>query len=190
MDAQSEAFQKTLQQFGRSILFWFALVASLAFLFGLFNTGKKIVFCGAETISSHLRRPVFRSGNTIITGGDLQSSEYAFEGEHSVKLTPEKQFGLSFEIPNLKGHEQITISVWRYAKGEDASPGIIVGNIKGQYWEDCPQVVEEKNGWQKVECVLDPTFSCRGKDLSIYCWNRGIYPIYFDNMEVTIRKAY
>ena len=185
---QQKAFQRTLRQFARTLLFWLVLIVFMAWTLGLFSPSKRVVGCDAEKTSQHLRKKVFRSGKTIITGGHLQSNEYAFQGQHSVKLTRDQPFGLQFVIPALKGNERITISVWRFAPDQEASPGVIVGNVKGQYWDDCSKIVEQKDGWERLECTLDPPFSCRGKDLDIYCWNRGPYPVYFDEMRVIIDR--
>jgi hypothetical protein len=190
MEANREAYLQTLRQFGQSMLFWIALVIFLAYLLGIFSPSKTTIFCDAETVGQFQKQTVFLDRKHVITGGHLQSRAYALSGQHSIRLSPEDEFGFKYVVPKLKGNERIQVSVWRYAHEKKATPGVIIGNVKGIFWKDCEKVVETQNGWEKIECTLDPTFSCRGKDLEIYCWNRGDYPIYFDDMQVKIERVY
>ena len=190
MNLESKPFQQTLTQFGKTMFYWLVALGVLAYFAGLFHSNSQTIQSDAEQIGQHQTVAGFWSGKTFISGGHRISQDYAFSGSNSVKLTKEKAFGFGFDIPSLKGTEAITISVWRYAGSQSPEPGVIVGNIKGKYWEDCTTVVEHKEGWERLECTLDPPFSCKGKDLSIYCWNRGNYPIYFDDLKVIVEEKY
>lgn len=177
-----------LFKFGKTLLFWLVFVGFLAYLAGLIgNKGKKIR-CDAEHLGMHHAEEVFLSGNDPITGARLRTEEKAHSGTYSLKLTKAHPYGFQYTIPPLKGNESIEISVWRNTTGDGPKAGVIVGGIKGKYYKDFKKVLETSGDWERIGGRVDPPFSCKGEELSIYCWNNGHNPVYFDDLEIVIKR--
>lgn len=186
MEEQSKLFKRKWAEFGRAILFWIVILAGTAYLFGFFQASKVVVKTDMEETIFAKGLPVFRTDHYDISGGQYLTDEEAFSGKSSVLLTPENAFGPGFTIERLKGNEWIEVQIWRKAKKGKSSDGQIVAQVLGGLWKACSEVVEEKDGWEKISCTVDPPFSNKGKALKIYCWNSGNSAIYFDDLEVKI----
>ncbi|MCI5080224.1 MAG: hypothetical protein MRY78_00955 [Saprospiraceae bacterium] len=188
MKDQSKKRKKTWAQFGRALLLWVALLLLAAWNFGFLDSNETVISTSAEEIGYYQGTPVFWSNKHAITGANFRTEEYAKSGQYSVKLTPKNPYGLGYDIPMLRGNESIVVSVWRFAPDKQQANGKLVSQVFDSFWNGCEEVVETVDGWQKIQCTIDPPFSSKGKPLKIYCWNAGQSPVYFDDLNIKILR--
>ncbi|MEN0005538.1 MAG: hypothetical protein AAF798_15415, partial [Bacteroidota bacterium] len=140
----------------RALLFWALLVGASSWYFGLLGPARTSVATDAETIGTHQRQATFWSADTPISGAQWQSDALARSGAWSMAL-PKQAFGFEFEIPNLRGDEQLELSVWRKALEGTSSEGMLVAEIQGKFWEGCKTVAEkDEQGWERIACTITP----------------------------------
>ena len=186
-ETQQMAFFKTLQEFLRLLLFSGIILVSVFLLLGLQEKKVLRLKCNAERVGKDLGLPAFVQKGHTFGGGKMQSREFAFTGDYSMRLDNLDPFGFQYELPYLKGNEKISASVWRYANGKNATTGILVASSKG-FWKAGEEVIEKaENGWEKISFEFSPPSESRNHPFKIYCWNNGNSPIWFDDLEIEIR---
>ena len=133
---------------------------------------------------------MYLNNGNYISGGALQSRDFAQNGKHSLRLDAEDPYGFNYSVP-FKGNEDITVSVWRFANNMNTEPGILVASGPCGFWKAGKEIVETlDNGWEKIQFTFSPPKKCKGKELSIYCWNSSQHPIYFDDLDIEIKHLY
>jgi len=182
-----DKFFQTLKEFAYVILF-LALVCGLGFiLLGLQEDRMQRIRCDAEQVRLFKKDQAFYQEGDYLPGGTMQSDDFAHGGTYSMKLTKEDAYGFQYEIPYLKGNENIMVSVWRFSNGKDSRNGIIVAAAEGM-WKAGEEVVEKsENGWEKIQFIFSPPPASKNRTLKIYCWNKGYEPIYFDDFAIDIK---
>ncbi len=185
---QRQLFFKTLREFSYVFLFTLILLGLAYVVFGIPTRKTETFRCGAEYKRMYQGLQSYYNKGTYFSGGSAQSDKFAFSGTHSIKLTKENPFGFGFNLPYLKGNENITISVWRFSDGKDSRKGIVVASSDGM-WKAVEDVVEKsEHGWEKVQLNFIPPAASKNRTLKIYCWNNGHEPIYFDELEIEIKR--
>ena len=187
--AQRHRFFILLRRFGRDLLFLGVVIAASLWWMGFFEPTIRHIRCDAEQLVKKDRLDFFYQKGNYFSTGSAQSSEAAFEGNFSVKLDRQHPFGMSYEYAYLKGNEEITASVWRFAKGSWIAGGKIVGAIDGKFWQAAEKVIEKReDGWEKIQFTfVVPNFT-KNELLKLYCWNPGSQPVYFDNFHIVIKE--
>ncbi|MGE5426742.1 MAG: hypothetical protein ACM3O8_02530, partial [Methylococcaceae bacterium] len=110
------------------------------------------------------------------------TSEKSHSGSHSLKLTAERPFNTSLKIKDIDKIAYLQISAWCYCEKNNAN--IVASSGKVFYTGSNTFVEEEPSGWKKmvlsfwVPSELDPN------DFSVYLWNAGSEPVYFDDLQV------
>ena len=187
-DQNRLAFFNTLKEFGSVLGFLLLLLLSLYYWTGLSAASTRTLRCDAEQVTSHLGLLAYSSDGAYFSGGQEQSSDFAYSGQHSLQLTKTSAFGFEYTHPYTHPYEEFTVSVWRYGNGKDASKGILVASAKGM-WKAGEEVVEKaENGWEKILVVFTPPPVTYNHPLKIYCWNNGYEPMYFDDLQIEIRQ--
>lgn len=145
--------------------------------------------CNAEQVSLKNRQNYFLQDGNYFNGGNFQNCELAFEGNCSMKLNAENQFGFGFDYEFLKGSEEVVIWVWRYAEGDWITNGKIIASSSKKFWKAGEEVVERKdNGWEKIQLKFKVPGQLKNEPLNIYCWNPNPNPIYFDDLHLVIHN--
>jgi len=79
------------------------------------------------------------------------------------------------------------ISVWRYS----TEPcGVIVASATKSeifYNAESTELEKDANGWQYLKKTIFIPTQLPGNSLTIYLWNNGKFPVYFDDLKI-IRK--
>ena len=185
-DVQRRDFFLTLKQFMITMLFLGILLSAGYLFLGLQNRKVLSLECNAETLGKNLGELAFIQNGYAFSNGKMQSNEFAFSGKNSIRLDNTNPFGFMFELPYLKGNEQIRASVWRYANGKNTSGGIMVASAKG-FWKAGEEVIEKSDsGWEKIHFSFSPPPKCKNQSFELYCWNNGNTPIWFDDLEIEI----
>jgi len=182
-----QRFMSTLKELIYVLLF-LSLVCGLVFLLSGFQERKvQRLECNAEEVRKNKNLKAYYQKGNYFAGGSMQTDKFAYAGTYSMELTKEDAFGFQYEIPYLKGNENITASVWRFSNGKDSRKGILVASAEGM-WKAGEEVVEKsENGWEKIQFNFSPPPKTKNKTLKIYCWNNGYEPIYFDDLLIEIK---
>lgn len=112
----------------------------------------------------------------------LRSSEKSRSGEHSLKLTPENQYGSDFQLRAKKGETYI-LSVWKYPAEVDGR--MVFSALKESTFYNVGRLSSEidSNGWARIETQV---YIPDGKQgfLKFYLWNNGSEPLFFDDLQI------
>ena len=185
---QQNAFLYFLKELGYVLFFTVVLCAFGYFFLGLHEKKVERFKCDAEIVKQYLGEPSFFKKGAYFSGGKLQTDRFAHSGKHSAVLDKENPYGFSYSWPYIRGNEKVRVSVWRYSNGKDSRNGILVASAKGM-WKPGEEVVEKSDdGWEKIQFNFSPPPETKNQTLSIYCWNKGHDPIYFDDLEIEIVK--
>ena len=188
---ESPSFGRVAHEFAFTMAFWLALLLFGAAWLGLLQPRQLSFQCGAEQVVQHQAEPYFKGKGGVFTGARRQTDQVAFEGSHSLVIFPDNPFGFELNVPNLKGIEQLELEVWRFVEKGDPGSGHIVAEVPGLMWKSCNEAVETNDkGWQRIYCTLEVPANSRNKQLKVYCWNGGQYPVYFDNMRVEVKRRF
>jgi hypothetical protein len=143
--------------------------------------------CGAETVAIVDGKEYFEANGYRFDNAAGRTNEQAFEGQYSVKLTPEREFGFSITLGTPKRKELYEGSVWFHEDKISADttgwPFIVV-TIGKHFWQGTIDVVQKKNGWNKLEFNIVVPDSAYTDPLVVYCWNNTKNNVYFDNMTI------
>ena len=148
--------------------------------------------CSVENVAKQGDKECFMANGYFYDDAFGQSNEKAFEGNYSVKLTPEHQYGFSISLGIPKAKEVYEGSVWFYEikiSLDTAGWPYLVSAIGNQFWKGAKDVEEKKNGWGKLEFKIIIPDSVYKTPLMVYCWNNTKNIVYFDNMTIK-RKNY
>ena len=187
--AQKNRFYQVLKNFGRAVLFIGLVVFSGLWLMGIVGHTTHHLACDAETVYPKNKTDHFYQDGNYFSGGSQQSSDYALDGKHSMKLTKEYPFGFNLDYEYLVGNEEVTVWCWRYAEGDWAHHGKIIASIDGKFWKATEAAVHRnEDGWEKIEFTFQVPQNTQNEVLHLYCWNPFSQPIYFDDFHVVLRE--
>jgi hypothetical protein len=112
------------------------------------------------------------------------TTEKAFSGSHSVKLNEKDPYCLTLKLNNIKPGSRITISAWILAKINDIT--MVINSLEGgSFYKNGNAVIEEKNGWKKIQLECSIPIDFKG-GIGIYAWNQGKGTAYIDDYRVLI----
>ncbi len=128
----------------------------------------------------------FESNNFGTCGN--QSSEYARSGKTSVKLSKESQFGLTYNIQNVKVGEVFELGVWRL-KGCNKACLVASDTAAKKFYKTQNEAIRTQNDWEYLLLKIEIPKEMNGEKLVVYVYNPDIENVaYFDDMEIKFRK--
>jgi hypothetical protein len=139
------------------------------------------IVCSAETMSSDYKHLVASDNELINNDSSTLSSERAHTGKYSVKLTKEKAYGMSIHPMNVVSGDMLCISIWRFSEKE--GDGVLLASTgKGFYVPSSGSVAKDSTGWEQlvIYCSVPEDY----KDFTVYIWDNGEKPVWFDDMEI------
>ncbi|MFA4853402.1 MAG: glycosyltransferase 87 family protein [Bacteroidales bacterium] len=141
------------------------------------------IVCNADSLNSDgihfvgTREQSFKDGIT-------QSSEKAFSGKYSSKLTGEKKYGMTYIIGQVRTGEHYRVGIWRYNNNKDAQLVVSARNGDDFYvFEN--KTVNENNSWGEIVIDIVVPEKLNNKELRIYAFNNTGKPAYFDDLTIT-----
>jgi len=148
---------------------------------------EKVYSCNAENLQNDGRSFSEDDGNSITFGNvETRTSEEAFSGNHSLKLTPENRFGFTSEF-RAGADEYVQVTAWR--KSSNSNGVIVIDGGEGVYNAGKFVVEEGENGWEKIFLdVFTPPGFLYGK-VRVYVWNNSQEPVYFDDIQIVHRNT-
>ncbi len=133
----------------------------------------------------------------------ITSSEKAFSGNKSTKVTPDIEYGFGInktlaELPDLKNTEQVFLEFMCLAPQIDSSILFVftISNSKNEsvLWEGKAIVVGEANTWIKNKIVFNvkPEWIVPDNSFRFYIWNRDKKELHVDDLKFTLygKKIY
>jgi hypothetical protein len=120
-----------------------------------------------------------------------QSTDFAYEGEHSIKLGNKAQkYGFSVILDDVKVGDKITAQVWAYSPNLEMAYLTISGLDPQQVYAQSENFSFVKD-WQLLEVSVSIDKPVKDSSIKIYCFNFNDRPVYFDNLAYTKdEKAY
>jgi hypothetical protein len=149
--------------------------------------------CGAEKIVEKNKKIYFIANGYRFDNANGRSKERALEGEYAVKLTPKNEYGFSITLGTPQAKEVYEGSVWFYKEktiSDTIANPFLVASVGNQFWKGTMDVVETRNGWEKLDFKFTMPDGYYHDPLIVYCWNRTKKTIYFDNMTLKRRNVF
>ena len=181
-------FRRILKEFLGALVAMTILTGAIYLFGGFCKQRKSDIRCNAEKVVSWNRQNFFWESDRRFGGADLQSTDFAHSHQHSVKLDKDNKYGLSYDIPNADGDEDLWISVWRYNPDQLKQKGKLVCSV-GDYTISSDGVKERQDsGWEKLSIRAYVPIGSKNKTIKIYCAHEGEEPTYFDDLYIDFRR--
>lgn len=139
------------------------------------------LLCNFEQIDSLKKHILFNTGTVADTASYL-CSEKALSGSHSLKLVPTNPFGRVVHLDSLNEIDYLEISVWAWP--DSGKPNIVASAKNDFYLPSNEENIQVESGWKKIILRFWVPKNIDGSQLSIYLWNSGPEPVYFDNYQI------
>ncbi|NOQ71650.1 MAG: hypothetical protein GQ574_06600 [Crocinitomix sp.] len=144
-----------------------------------------LYFCDAEVqTKTEDGRLVFENGNIQFKSAETQSAEYAFNGDHSVKLDSIHKYGMSFILTDIQKGEFFEASVWQK---ETETPGALICSVTGNANFTLSSLengfYEHKDGWMKHVLQFKAITDLDSATFFIFAGGDGEVA-YFDDLQV------
>lgn len=110
------------------------------------------------------------------------TSEKSHSESHSLKLTGEKPFNTSIKMKDIDRIAYLQISAWCYCEENHAN--IVASSGKVFYIGSNTYAEEVPSGWKKIVLNFWVPRELDPNDFSVYLWNSGTQPVYFDDLQV------
>lgn len=112
------------------------------------------------------------------------TDRYAKSGKHSVCLTSEQPFGLTYIIPKVKTGEQFNISVWRHVSS-DKGCLVAAAEDNTKFYLAQHKFIKQDGDW----CYLTTDFTIPERanlcNIKVYCFaENSDKPVYFDDLAI------
>ncbi|MDA3879061.1 MAG: right-handed parallel beta-helix repeat-containing protein [Prolixibacteraceae bacterium] len=144
-------------------------------------------FCNAELISDDGTKFIDAHAHSIkYNNGQNRSDLHSFEGDYSLRLTPETPYGFTISIPKANADEYFYASAWRKiiksaSIGDTLNTkGVLVASADDFYTASNHVVETSPDGWEKIELEFFIPLNINDK-IKLYVWNNGQDTVYFDN---------
>lgn len=127
---------------------------------------------------------VFEGEGTQFKSAETQSSDYAFSGDHSVKLDSVYKYGMSFILTEIQKGEFFRASVWQK---ETEAPGALICSVTGSANFTLSSLenrfYERKDGWMKHVLQFRAVTDLDSVTFFIFSGSENAVS-YFDDLEV------
>lgn len=145
-------------------------------------TGMEVLSADGEEIWSADSLYVFGRGGKL-------DSTVAFKGRNSVLLTPEHPYGVSIDLYDVQGCEQISVTSWRLGNSGSAgsvlrAPDVNVLHSFERYFVD----EKNENGWMKLRHELTVPSYYQSDTLHFYFWNPVPDSVWIDDLQIIRRR--
>lgn len=182
-------FRAILREFGQLLLFLAFAGASFAWLADDYRSKQFNWYSDTESQLMYKGLPHLDGEGIAFSGVGLLSEEAAHSGTSSIKLNPENPYGFQAEVEDLRGNEQLLLTAWRYSQHPDGQSAGLIAEVRGILWEFKGEVIETlPSGWQKIRLSLSLDCRTEAKTLRIYCWNPTQADVFFDDIQVELKR--
>jgi len=144
------------------------------------------LFCNYEKIDT-LKRNVLFSNNHKADTTVYLTNEKSHSEHYSIKLTTDKPFNTSHIINDIREVKYLKISVWCFCTEKQAN--IVATSGKDFYTGSNTYIIEEPSGWKKIALNFWVPQGIETNHFSVYLWNAGTEPVYFDDLEIIKYKT-
>ncbi len=138
--------------------------------------------CDCETLAADGKSPVASDGTVMISEG--VTSEKKHSGNYSIRLTPDKPYGMNRKLGNLQGGDVLCASIWRYSP-EGKGCMVLCSDNNTIFYTSGNNVKTDSSGWQRMQLSVIIPLNC--PELKFYAWS-GKDTAYFDDLKVDIYK--
>ena len=140
--------------------------------------------CGANRKTVDGKAFIGEPDSTLFRNAETQSSDYAFENAFACKLSQAMPYGFTISMDNLVFGESFRVTAWR----KISNKGSIIVSGK-EYYNNSFEIIETKNGWEKLSKEFFITRELENKELTFYLYNNEAEPVYFDLFEISRFKS-
>lgn len=152
------------------------------------STGN-ILWSKTDTISCNFEQIDFDKKHVLLSNNKKAdtlfnvTSKVSRNGKNSICLTKSNPYSHSIQVAEIEKIAKIKISVW--CKSEDKK-GFIVFDGKNNFYKIAKgaKSIDNRDGWRKVELSIWVPQNPIPSDPSIYFWNSGSNPVWFDDLSI------
>lgn len=117
--------------------------------------------CDAETVEGKN----FVSFGREFRFGATQSTEYAYAGNASSKVSPDHEFGMSANLTGLEAGRTLVATVWRYSP---SGKGLLVVQGEG-FYQKAEKALRREGDWELLGLEIEIPKSVEG-EMSVTVW--------------------
>ena len=140
-----------------------------------------IIYADAENV----KKDQFVKGEFTISRGYQQSSDFAYSGNYSCKLSaPNAVYGLTLDVPDLRVGDNLVVRAWVRSTSANSPGCVCIKSLDKKttvYIQSCDPIASDGE-WQLVEARAQLLEPVEGDVLRIFCFNNTNQPVYFDDL--------
>jgi hypothetical protein len=141
---------------------------------------KDSLECGAEKISIDKLHFIASNGE-LLTDVDTRDSVVKHGGKYTIRINKNKQYGFTYNNPNIKSGDILKITVWKYPAYSDTG-SLVVTSGKDFYKSIFAGTEKDSAGWVKL--TIYATVPKDKSDLKVYTWNATAASVWFDDLKI------
>jgi uncharacterized membrane protein len=143
---------------------------------------RDTIFCDYENVDSVNNLVYFNDGTAAVHIERIVTDE-SKSGKTSLMLDTQNQYGTSVKFEDAEKLEYIFATVWYQSVADHAN---IVASCGSHFYylNGKPDAETSEDGWKKLELGFWVPQHLDLVDLSLYLWNSGPEPVYFDNFQI------
>ncbi|HPK10558.1 MAG: hypothetical protein KDC16_10685 [Saprospiraceae bacterium] len=167
-----------------AVIFLYLLLPSI-YKYYKSSQNSNYYFCDAEEV----RNENFLGVNAQFSGGQTQSSDYAFSGKYSSKLVGAEQYGLVLHLDYPKVGSVLKMSVMYYGDLTNIYLSCNSNPESNLFYSSKHIVQNMGNGWSKVELKVTVPDDDQLKYFLIFAYNPDpSKTVYYDDLTVEIEE--
>jgi len=151
---------------------------------------REILVCNADILNADGTHYSDLHGSSLFDNASTKSNESHYSGQYSARLTSKDPFGMTLKLDDVAYGESYIISVMR-RKGGEAGQLIAAGdNLEKFYFNESTVTEIESTDWEMLQMEFHIPREMNNHTLSIYLWNPGSEPVYFDDLKIVRFHTY
>ncbi len=142
-----------------------------------------ILFSNMENLTDNKEYFIF-DNDVYLWGGQFQNSLNSLSGKYSCELSKTNNYGLICFLTDVEEGDIYKVSVWKKKNGNNNS-NLYIENKNKYTVIKTGKVVEEINGWEKIQIDIIVNEEIADEDLKIYCFqNNDDINSYWDDFSI------
>lgn len=124
------------------------------------------------------------SDGTLLTGGQLQTSDQAHSGKYSVMLDNENRYAFQVKFEDLKADMFVRATIWKKGK----TGNLAFTSSKDLDYKYYSRIIlnKEENGWEQIILEAFVPANYKGEEIKLFAMSDGSEAVFFDDLEISV----
>jgi hypothetical protein len=143
------------------------------------HSDQMILAADAETVSGGF----FQLNGFKVEGAAAQSSDFAFAGKYSMKLSANAvQYGFGLFVEDVNPGDYLRVQVWAFSPSGTEAILALSADKADDFYQQSTFFRKKEGNWGLLEIDVLITAKIPNNKLKIYCYTNAKEAVYFDNL--------